>query len=121
VPDAVELLGRVDYPFPSLLLTRTAIQFALLSGAQRLEALERLPLDEEDQREAETDRSQLPVLDRRMAEAIWKLLDRFDDLTPDRRLLAALEETKSASEEGRPLVIVTGLAQEVDFIVAAIR
>ena len=121
VREAIELLHQADYPLPDLLLTRTAIQFALLRLVRRLEAPEQLPLWEEGQTESEPEPSWSPAFDGRMIETIWKLLDRFDDLAPDRRLLAAMEETRSASAEGRPLIIVTHLAQEVDYIVAAIR
>jgi hypothetical protein len=88
---------------------------------RRLETPEKLPLWEEGQKESEAEQAWSPAFDRRVIEATWELLDRFDDLAPDRRLLAAMEEIRSASGEGRPLVIVTGLAQEVDYLVAAIR
>jgi hypothetical protein len=120
VREAIDLLRQVDYPLPALLLTRTAIQFALLRLVQRLETPEQLSPWEEGKKDSETGRTWSPAIDRPVAEVIWNLLDRFDDLEPDRRLLTALEETRSATDEGRPLVIATGLAQEVDYLVAGI-
>ncbi len=59
--------------------------------------------------------------DREMIEAIWKILDDFDDLPPDGRLLAAVEEARAAFDQGHPVVITTSLVQEVDYLAAAIE
>ena len=119
--EAMGILRRASYPLLGLLLTRTAIQLALLRLAQRLEAPEQLLLLREDLKEPQQEEAWSPALDHGMTEEIWILLDRFDDLPPDQRLIAVMEEAKSARDEGRPVVIVADLAQEVDYIVAAIR
>ena len=121
VREAVNILQQADYPLPEQLLTRSAIQFALLRLAQRLELPDQLLLLREDLKDASQEEAWSPSIDRGMIEEIWTLLDRFDDLPPDQRLLAAIEEVKSARDEERPVVIVTDLAQEVDYIVAAIK
>jgi hypothetical protein len=83
------------------------------SGQQQL-------LWDEDQDEAETEQAWSGAADRRMAEAAWQLLDRFDDLESDRRLDAALDEARSALDEGRRAIIVAGLPQEAEYVAAAI-
>jgi hypothetical protein len=125
VRKAIEFFGQLPSIIPNLFLTRTAIQSALLNGVQKLENPELSSRQETDQEpEAELalfeapDRPEAP--DRRMIDAIWKLLDEFDDLPPDGRLLAAIEEARSAFGQRRPVVIVTGLVQEVDYLAAAI-
>ena len=119
--EAIDLLRRAGYPLSEALLTRTAIQFGLLRLAQRLETPERLLLLREDLKESELEQAWSPLVSQRMIEETWILLDRFDDLPPDQRLDAVIKEAKSAHDEERPLVIVADLAQEVDYLVAAIR
>lgn len=121
IREAMDLLRRAGYPLIRLLLTRTATQFALLRLAQRLETPERLLLLREDLKESEPERDWSPVVSQRMIEEMWTLLDRFDDLAPDQRLHAVIKEAESARDEERPLMIVADLAQEVDYLVAAIR
>ncbi len=120
VRQASEMLYQADYPLRNALFTRPAFQSALLSLARRLEVSEQLPLLEEDLAEFEVERAWSPSLDRRSTDAIWDLLDRFDNLPPDRRLLATMEEMKSAHKQGRAVLIVTSLVREVDYVVAAI-
>lgn len=117
---AIELLGQPPPHFSRQFLTRTGIQFALLDRIRRLEDPEQISLQETERDELESERARSQVPDRRAIETIWRMLDRFDDLPPDERLLAATEETRSAFDQGRPVVIVTGLAQEVDYLAAAI-
>jgi superfamily II DNA or RNA helicase len=121
VRQAREILQQAEYPLQNALFTRPAFQSALLSLVRRLEASEQLPLLEEDMAEFEVERAWSPSFDRRATDAIWDLLDRFDNLPPDRRLLATIDEMKSAYEQGRAVLIVTSLVREVDYLVAAIE
>ena len=121
VRQAREILYQAGYPLQNALFTRPAFQSALLSLVRRLEASEQLPLLEEDVAELEVERDWSPSFDRRATDAIWKLLDRFDNLPPDRRLLAAVDEMKSAYGQGRAVLIVTSLVREVDYLAAAIE
>jgi hypothetical protein len=120
VRQASEILRQADYPLQNVLYSRPAYQSALLSLMRRLEISERLPLSEEDEAESEVERIWYPGLNRQQSDAVWNLLDRFDNLPSDRRLLATMEEIKSAHDQGRAVLIVTSLAREVDYVVAAI-
>jgi hypothetical protein len=49
------------------------------------------------------------------------MLDGLDDLPPDGRLLAVLEEVRSAFNDGLPVVVSADLVQEVDYLAAAME
>ena len=54
-----------------------------------------------------------------MIDSIWRVLDDFDDLPQDDRLLAVVEETRTAFDAMRPVLIITELVKEADYIAAA--
>jgi hypothetical protein len=120
IRQAREILHRAEYPLRNTLFTRPAFQSALLSLVRRIGVFEQLPLSDEDETEAEVERAWSPDLDRHATDAVWDLLDRFDNLPSDGRLLATAEEVKSAYKQGRAVLIITSLAREVDYLVAAI-
>lgn len=121
IREAIDLLRFAGYPRLGVLLTRTAIQFALLRLAQRLEIPEQSLLLRGDLKESEPEQEWTPIVREGMIDETWVLLDRFDDLAPDKRLDAVIAEVRLARDEDRPLVIVANLAQEVDYLVAATR
>jgi hypothetical protein len=119
VRKAIGFFDQLPSAVPNLFFTRPAIQSALLKRVRRLENPEQLPPQEEGE-ESKIKQAPFEALDQRMIEAIWRMLDDFDDLSPDGRLLAAVEEARLASGQGYPVMIVTGLVQEVDYLAAAI-
>ncbi len=52
---------------------------------------------------------------------MWRLLEDFDSLPQDERILSLIEETRSASDLGFPVTITTGLVQEADYVAAAMQ
>jgi hypothetical protein len=121
VEQASALLRQVEYPLKGALLTRPAFQSALLSFVQRPKVSEQLPLFEEEGADESVPKHDWSTsLDPEATDTAWNLLDRFDNLGPDRRLLATIQEMKSASERGRTVLIVSSLVQEVDYLAAAI-
>lgn len=120
VRQAREILHQAQYPLRNTLFTRPAFQSALLSLVRQTGVFEQLPLFEEDTTESEVERAWSPGLDHQATDAVWNLLDRFDNLPSDRRLLATIEEVKSAYKHGRAVLIVTSLAREIDYLVATI-
>lgn len=114
---AVELLER----FPSLVSsqssTRIAIQSNLLRLVQRLEDPDRLPTS---YREGRAEPIRQDEVDRQVVvDSMWRVLDDFDDLPQDGRLLATVEETRTAFDAMRPILIITELVKEADYIAAA--
>jgi superfamily II DNA or RNA helicase len=120
VREAIELLNQLPPALPRNFFTRPAIQFALLDRVRRLANPEEFTPQETERDELESEGALSQVPDRGTIETIWRMLDRFDDLPPDTRLIAANEETRSAFDQGRAVVIVTGSAQEADYLSAAI-
>jgi hypothetical protein len=118
---AMEFFQQLPSVVPNIFFTRTAIQSALLKRARKLETPEQLSLLDVDQEELPMEQTLLQSPDQRTIEAIWKTLDDFDELPPDGRLIAAIEEARLAVDQGLPVVIVAGLVQEVDYLAAAIE
>lgn len=121
VREAIEFFRQLPSAVPSLFFTRTAIQSALLNRVRRLENPEHMPFEEADQEELKLTQTEFQPPDRPTIDAIWRMLDHFDDLPPDGRLLAAIEEVKSAFDLRLPVVISAGLIQEVDYLAVAIE
>jgi hypothetical protein len=122
---AIELLRNLPLvlnapPATSNVYTRPAIQVALLSGVRQLENPEKLPLQEKG-RDLEVAQTLAEASNQMTVEAIWRMLDDFDNLPEDTRLVAAVEEVKSAFEHGYPTLISTSIVQEVDYLAAAIE
>jgi hypothetical protein len=117
VRNALEVLESARYPYRHQLLTRPAIQSALLSLVRRLQEPRQAAPKEV---EIEPERLWVPKLDSSAAEIAWQLLDRFDELTQDGRLLAVMQETRSAIDDQRPVIIVTELPDEADYVAAAL-
>jgi superfamily II DNA or RNA helicase len=117
VRQAVELLGRSPFLTSSQSSTRIAIQSSLLRLVQRLQDPDRLPTS---YREERAKLSRQDEVDRQMViDSMWRVLDAFDDLPQDGRLLAVVEEISTAFDALRPVLIVTGLVKEADYIAAA--
>ena len=118
VRQAVELLET--FPFPSRTSkysTRVAIQSNLLKLVQRLQDPDRLPTS---YREEGAELTRRDEVDRQVViDSIWRVLDAFDDLPQDGRLLAVVEETRTAFDAMRPVLIITELVKEADYIAAA--
>jgi superfamily II DNA or RNA helicase len=98
--------------------TRVAIQNDLLRVVQRLEDPDRLATANREER-AESARQD--VVDRQVIESMWRVLDDFDNLPQDERLIAVVEEARTAFEAMRPVLIVTDLVKEADYIAAAVQ
>jgi hypothetical protein len=121
VREAIQFLRKVPYLIPSHLFTRTAIQSELLKYARSLEKPEQLSLQEAEDEEPEATQTDFQPSDRPTIDTIWRMLDQFDDLSPDGRLLAVIEEVRSAFDQGLPVVVSADLVQEVDYLAAAIE
>ena len=120
VREAIGSLRQLTSDVPNLFFTRTAIQSALLNQVRKLENPEESSLQNVTEEQPKMERDLFQAPDPRTIAAIWRLLDDFDDLPPDGRLLATIEETRSALGQGRPVVILAGLTQEVDYLAAAV-
>jgi hypothetical protein len=108
--------------FPSLVArqssTRVAIQSGLLRLVQRMEDPDRLAIANGEER-AEAARQD--IVDRQVIESMWRVLDDFDDLPQDERLVAVVEEARTGFEAMRPILIVTDLVKEADYIALAVQ
>ena len=119
VRQAVELLERFPPLTSNQSSTRVAIQSNLLKLVQRLQDPDRLPTS---YREEGAELTRWDEVDRQMAiDSIWQALDAFDDLPQDSRLLAVVEETRTAFDAMRPILIITGLVKEADYVAAAVQ
>jgi hypothetical protein len=84
---------------------------------QRLEDPDRLPTSYGEER---TEPARQDDADRRaVIDSMWRLLDEFDDLPQDGRVIAAIAEIRTAFNEMRPVLIITQLVKEADTIAAA--
>jgi len=117
---AVQLFDRLPSAIPSLFFTRTAIQSALLHRVRLFENPEQVSQEEASQEE-DIARSWSPDARREAIETLWRLLEDFDSLPQDERILSLIEETRSASDLGFPVTITTGLVQEADYVAAAMQ
>jgi hypothetical protein len=124
-PAEAELVRRARVlleRFPSLVArqssTRVAIQSGLLRLVQRMEDPDRLAIANGEER-AEAARQE--VVDRQVIESMWRVLDDFDDLPQDERLVAVVEEARTGFEAMRPILIVTDLVKEADYIALAVQ
>jgi hypothetical protein len=117
VRQAVELLETFPSRTSSQYSTRVAIQSNLLRLVQRLQDPDRLPTS---YREEGAELTRRDEVDRQaVIDSIWRVLDAFEDLPQDGRLLAAVEETRTAFDAMRPVLIITELVKEADYIAAA--
>jgi hypothetical protein len=121
VTEVVDALRGIGYPFVAALTTRPAIHAALLSVIRRIEAPGQLLLWEEGQAEFDFDTDWKANADRRTLDLLWSLVDAFDELPPDRRLEATLEETSAAFREDRPVLVVTEEVRELEYVIAALE
>jgi hypothetical protein len=117
VRQAIELLERFPSLTSSQSSTRAAIQSNLLRLVQRLQDPDGLPTSHREER---AELTRWDEVDRQvMIDSMWRVLDAFDDLPQDGRLLAVVEETRTAFDAMRPVLIITELVKEADYIAAA--
>jgi hypothetical protein len=120
VRQAIEFFRQLPV-IPSIFFTRTAIQSALLNLVRRLENPEQLSFEEAGREELKPAQAEVQTPDGPTIDAIWRMLDQFDNMPSDGRLLAVIEEVRSAFDLRLPAVISAGLVQEVDYLAAAIE